>query len=196
MATTAVELGKPPYADMVWIPGGTFLMGSDHHYSEEAPTHQVTIEGFWIDKYTVTNDQFRRFVKETGHVTLSERVPKATDYPGAKPEMLVPASVVFQKPPQRVDLGNHYNWWSYVPGANWRHPEGPASSLKGRARHPVVHVAFEDAEACPEHSRRGLHPGYCKRNSGKREQTTVILPYRSYFQAITFCQLGRAERRW
>src|SRR5262249_9536548 len=79
--------------------------------------------------------------------TLAERAPNAADYPGAKPELLVAASVVFQKPRQRVDLRNHYNWWSYVPGANWRHPEGPASTLKGRANHPVVHVACEDAEA-------------------------------------------------
>jgi formylglycine-generating enzyme required for sulfatase activity len=95
----------------------------------------------------VTNAQFQHFVKATGYVTLAERVPNPADYPGAKPELLVAASVVFQKPRHRVDLGNHYNWWTYVPGANWRHPEGPASSLKGRAQHPVVHVAYEDAEA-------------------------------------------------
>src|SRR4030095_16490365 len=145
--TTAVDLSKPPSADMGWIPGGTFMMGSDHHYPEEAPTHQVTVEGFWMDTHTVTNAQFQRFVQATGYVTLSERVPNVADYPGAKPELLVAASVVFQKPRQRVDLRNHYNWWIYVPGANWRHPEGPASSLKGRANHPVVHVAFEDVEA-------------------------------------------------
>jgi formylglycine-generating enzyme required for sulfatase activity len=100
-----------------------------------------------MDMYTVTNIQFQRFVQATGYVTLSERTPKAENYPGAKPELLVPASVVFQKPRQRVDLKNHYNWWTYVPGANWRHPDGPASSLTGRGHHPVVHVAYEDAEA-------------------------------------------------
>jgi formylglycine-generating enzyme len=119
---TAIEARKPPFANMVWIPGGAFLMGSDHHYPEEAPAHKVTVEGFWIDQYTVTNAQFQRFVKETGYLTLAERVPNAAEYPGAKPELLVPASVVFQKPRQRVDLRNHYNWWIYVPGANWRHP--------------------------------------------------------------------------
>ena len=147
--TTApsIDISKPPFADMVWIPGGTFLMGSDHHYPEEAPAHTVTVDGCWMDTRTVTNTQFQRFVKETGYLTLSERVPNAADYPGAKPELLVPASVTFQKPPHRVDLSNHYNWWGYVPGANWRHPEGPASSLKGCANHPVVHVAYEDAQA-------------------------------------------------
>ena len=138
---------KPPFENMVWIPGGTFLMGSDKHYPEEAPAHEVTVEGFWMDEHTVTNEAFRKFVDATKHVTSAERAPKAEDYPGAKPELLVPASVVFNKPRQRVDLRDCYNWWIYVPGANWRHPEGPASSLKGRAKHPVVHVAYEDVEA-------------------------------------------------
>jgi formylglycine-generating enzyme required for sulfatase activity len=138
---------KPPFENMVWIPGGTFLMGSDKHYPEEAPAHEVTVEGFWMDEHTVTNEEFRKFVEATKHVTSAERAPKAEDYPGAKPELLVPASVVFNKPRQRVDLRDCYNWWIYVPGANWRHPEGPASSLKGKAKHPVVHVAYEDVEA-------------------------------------------------
>src|SRR4029453_12141117 len=138
---------KPPAKDMVWVPGGSFLMGSNDHYPEEAPAHQVTVEGFWMDQHTVTNAEFSRFVEETGYVTLAERAPKAEDYPGAKPELLVPASVVFRKPPIKVDLRNHYNWWTYIPGANWRHPKGPGSSLKGLAKHPVVHVAFEDVEA-------------------------------------------------
>ena len=137
----------PPSENMVWIPGGTFLMGSDKHYSEEAPAHEVTVEDFWMDRHTVTNEEFRKFVEATKHVTFAERPPKAEDYPGAKPELLVPASVVFNKPRQRVDLRDCYNWWIYVPGANWRHPEGPASSLKGKAKHPVVHVAYEDVEA-------------------------------------------------
>ena len=132
---------------MVWIPGGTFRMGSNDHYAEEAPAHDVTVGGFWIDQYTVTNAQFTRFIEATGYVTSAERPPNAADYPGALPEMLVAASVMFRRPQVKVDLSNHYNWWTYVPGANWRHPEGPASSLKGRAKHPVVHVAYEDAEA-------------------------------------------------
>jgi formylglycine-generating enzyme required for sulfatase activity len=132
---------------MVWISGGTFTMGSNDHYAEEAPAHQVAVEGFWIDAYPVTNLQFGRFVKATGYRTLAERVPDAADYPGATPELLVAGSVVFVRPAQRVDLNNHNNWWHWVPGACWRHPEGPGSTLNGRERHPVVHVAYEDAAA-------------------------------------------------
>jgi len=105
------------------------------------------VDNFWIDRTTVTNVQFRAFVEATGYVTLAERPPNPDDYPGAKPELLVPASVVFSKPAYRVDLSNHFNWWSYVPGACWRHPRGPASSIEGGDDHPVVHVAFEDAAA-------------------------------------------------
>ena len=133
--------------NMVWIAGGSFVMGCDIAYPEEAPAHKVTVDGFWIDKYTVTNEEFSKFVDATGYVTTAERIPKAEDYPGALPEMLVAASVVFQKSNQPVDLRNHYNWWTYVPGADWRHPEGPKSSIKDRAQHPVVHVSYEDAEA-------------------------------------------------
>ncbi|HET9943830.1 MAG TPA: formylglycine-generating enzyme family protein [Terriglobia bacterium] len=132
---------------MVWIPGGTFEMGSDKFYPEEQPPHQVTVNGFWMDQYTVTNEEWSRFISETGYVTFAERPAKADDYPGAAPELLVPASVVFKKPKRRVDLTNCYNWWTYVPGAQWRHPEGPESSLQDRERHPVVHLAYEDIEA-------------------------------------------------
>jgi formylglycine-generating enzyme len=132
---------------MVSIPGGTFLMGSDRHYPEEAPAHQVRAGRFWIDRYTVTNREFERFVDATGYVTLAERAVDPHDYPGAKPEMLEPASVVFRKSAGPVDLGNRYNWWTYIRGADWRHPRGPASSLQGIWDHPVVHVAYEDAEA-------------------------------------------------
>jgi formylglycine-generating enzyme required for sulfatase activity len=131
----------------VWIAGGTFTMGSDRHYPEEAPTHRVTVSGFWMDRHPVTNDEFARFVRETGHVTVAERTPDPADYPGADPELLVPASTVFRRPAGPVDMGNHYNWWTYVPGACWRHPEGPGSSIRRRARHPVVHLAWEDVEA-------------------------------------------------
>jgi formylglycine-generating enzyme required for sulfatase activity len=139
--------GKPPFENMAWIAGGTFLMGSNDHYPEEAPAHTVTVDPFWMDRFAVTNAQFSRFVESTGYVTLAEQAPDAKDYPGAKPELLVPASVVFRKPAHRVDLGNPYNWWTYIPGANWRHPQGPETSLKGLAKHPVVHVAYEDVEA-------------------------------------------------
>jgi formylglycine-generating enzyme required for sulfatase activity len=132
---------------MVWIPGGRYRMGSDDHYPEESPAHDVTVDGFWMDRYTVTNAGFRRFADATGHRTVAEQSANAADYPGAKAELLVPASVVFHKARHPVDLRNHYNWWAYVPGADWQHPEGPGSSLKDRAKHPVVHVAYDDALA-------------------------------------------------
>ena len=138
---------RSPDRDMVWIAGGTFKMGSDRHYREEGPAHSVSVGAFWIDKYEVTNEEFARFVDATKYVTSAERPPRAEDYPGALPEMLQPASVVFHNPGHSVDLRNPYYWWTYVPGADWRHPEGPESSIEGRARHPVVHVAYEDAEA-------------------------------------------------
>jgi formylglycine-generating enzyme required for sulfatase activity len=132
---------------MVWIPGGTFRMGSDRHYPEEAPVHRVTVDGFWIDRTPVTNASFRRFVQETGHVTFAEIAPDAADYPGAMPELLHPGSLVFVKPRNPVDLRDFRNWWTFMLGANWRHPRGPNSILNGREDHPVVHVAFTDAEA-------------------------------------------------
>jgi sulfatase modifying factor 1 len=132
---------------MAWIAGGTFRMGSDDHYPEEAPAHEVGVDGFWIDRHPVTNLEFTRFVKATGYLTSAERAPDPDKYPDAKPELLVPASVVFQPTTGPVDLSDHYNWWGYIPGADWRHPEGPESNLHGRERHPVVHIAYEDAEA-------------------------------------------------
>ena len=139
--------GPAPDQEMIWIPGGAFRMGSDDHYPEEAPAHRVTVSGFWIDRTQVTNAAFRRFIKATGHVTVAERAPDPALYPGAKPEMLVPGSVVFRQPPGRVPMGSHYVWWDWLPGADWRHPEGPGSTLDGRERHPVVHVAWEDVAA-------------------------------------------------
>ena len=132
---------------MAWIPGGTYLMGSDRHYPEEAPAHFVTVNGFWMDRTTVTNADFRRFVDATGHITLAERPVNPADYPGAPPEMLEPSAVVFQKSSGPVDLRNPHNWWTYVRGANWRHPRGPGSTLQGLWKHPVVHVAYADVEA-------------------------------------------------
>jgi formylglycine-generating enzyme len=133
--------------DMERIRGGGYMMGSNSHYPEEAPAHGVTVDSFLIDRYAVTNADFGRFIDATGYVTFAERTPRAEDYPGATPEMLVPGSVVFQKPKRRVDTNNIYNWWDYVAGASWQHPSGPASSIEGLENHPVVHVAYEDAEA-------------------------------------------------
>lgn len=143
----ANDPGNAPDLDMVWIPGGTFVMGSNNHYSEEAPEHPVTIDGFWLDRFQVTNIKFRRFVQATGYVTVAERVPTIEEYPGADPDMLVAGSVVFTPPPGPVPMVDHYAWWRWQPGADWRHPEGPGSDLNGRDKHPVVHLAWEDVEA-------------------------------------------------
>ena len=139
--------GRPPARDMVWIPGGRSPMGSDHHYPEEAPAHRVEVDGFWIDRTTVTNAQFQKFVKATGHITLAEQAADPNLYPDARPELLQPASIVFVPPPRPIGKGDPYQWWRYVAGANWRHPEGPGSSIKGREHHPVVHLAHADALA-------------------------------------------------
>src|SRR4029079_10628333 len=120
-------LSLDPHPDMVWIPSGTFLMGSERHYPEEAPVHPVSVSGFWIDRFTVTNMQFQRFVEATKYLTVAERELDPKDYPGATPETLVPGSLVFHKPPHRVPLSNWANWWRYIPGTSWRHPEGPKS---------------------------------------------------------------------
>jgi formylglycine-generating enzyme len=138
---------QPPAKDMAWVPGGAFLMGSADFYPEEAPVRRVEVEGFWMDEHLVTNAEFRRFVKATGHVTVAERAPDPAEYPDADPALLVPGSLVFRMTPGPVDLRDYRNWWAYVPGASWRHPEGPGSDLGGRERHPVVHVAWEDAAA-------------------------------------------------
>ncbi len=145
--TPLTGMAPAPFPDMVWIPGGTFLMGSDRHYPEERPAHRVSVDGFWMDRCAVTNADFGRFVAATGWRTLAERPAKAEDYPGAAPEMLAPASVVFRKSAGPVDLRNPSNWWTLVAGADWRHPLGPDSTIDGRADHPVVQIAFEDAEA-------------------------------------------------
>jgi formylglycine-generating enzyme required for sulfatase activity len=135
-----------PFPGMVWIPGGTFQMGSDKHYPEERPAHRVSVDGFWIDRHPVTNARFENFVAATSHVTFAEIPPDPRDYPGALPHMLYAGSLVFVKPEGPVDRRNVGNWWQYMRGADWRHPHGPRSSIHGKAEHPVVHVSFADAE--------------------------------------------------
>ena len=137
----------PPYPDMVWIPGGTFQMGSDKHYPEERPVHRVSVDGFWIDRFPVTNERFAGFVEATNHVTFAESPPNPDDYPGALPDQLFAGSLVFVKPPGPVDRRQFSNWWSWVRGANWKHPYGEGSTIASLEQHPVVHVAFSDAEA-------------------------------------------------
>jgi formylglycine-generating enzyme len=133
--------------DMAHVPGGRFLMGSERFYREERPVRRVEVEPFLIDRRLVTNAQFARFVEATGYLTLAERAPDPEQYPDADPELLVAGSLVFEKPPAPVSLRDYRAWWAYVPGANWRHPEGAQSGLAGRTDHPVVHVAYEDAQA-------------------------------------------------
>ena len=157
-----VEHKNPPPAQapegMVWIPGGEFSMGAQdppdmndavgmQATTDSRPIHRVSVDGFWMDKTEVTNQQFAAFVKATGYVTVAEQTPRAEDFPGVPPEKLVAGSVVFSPPDHAVPIDNHFRWWSYVKGANWRHPLGPDSSIAGKETYPVVHVAYEDAVA-------------------------------------------------
>lgn len=137
----------PVHPGMVWIEGGTFQMGSDNHYPEEAPAHPVTVDGFFIDETPVTNRQFHAFVEATGYVTFAELVPDPEQYPGALPEMLQAGSLVFRPPAQAVSLDDWGQWWSFCFGANWRHPLGLGSSINGQEDHPVVHIAHCDVAA-------------------------------------------------
>jgi formylglycine-generating enzyme required for sulfatase activity len=146
-AAAAQPPGPAPFPDMVWIPGGTFEMGSNKHYPEERPAHRVAVDGFWMDRYPVTNERFARFIEATAHVTFAEIPPTPEDYPGALPDMLYAGSLVFVKPAGPVDLRDIRNWWQFMRGADWRHPYGPESGLGDLARHPVVHVNYGDAEA-------------------------------------------------
>ena len=136
-----------PLVDMIYIPGGTFGMGSDRHYPEEAPVHRVSVDAFWIDRTPVTNRQFRKFVNATNYVTFAEIAPDPKDYPGALPKMLKAGSLVFTPPNGPVDLRDWSQWWRFKFGADWRRPYGPRSSISGLDDHPVVHVAYRDAEA-------------------------------------------------
>lgn len=157
---TAENAARPAGAapeGMVWIPGGEFSMGAQDPpglddvgmkaTADSRPIHRVYVDGFWMDRTEVTNAQFAAFVQATGYVTVAERAPRAEDFPAAPPENLVAGSVVFSPPHHALKLDNHFQWWSYVKGANWRHPLGPASDLKGREQYPVVHIAYEDAAA-------------------------------------------------
>jgi len=149
---------SPAPAAMVWIPGGEFSMGAQDPpdmndavgmkaTTDSRPIHRVYVDGFWMDQTEVTNAQFAEFVKATGYVTLAERTPRAEEFPGVPLERLVAGSVVFSPPSHAVPLDNHFSWWSYVKSANWRYPLGPQSSTEGKEKHPVVHVAYEDAVA-------------------------------------------------
>jgi len=129
------------------VPGGTFSMGSDEFYPEERPIVAASVEDLWVDEHPVTNAAFRRFVADTGHVTVAEQPPDPADFPDADADLLVPGSQVFVPPAGPVPLDDWTRWWAWVPGADWCHPEGPETTLHGRDLHPVVHVGFEDATA-------------------------------------------------
>ena len=140
--------GDAPAPGMVWIPGGTFTMGSSfEHFPEEHPPHPVTVDGFWMDAFTVTNEDYTRFVRATGYETVAERPIDPAVFPDLKPEQLVPGSLVFKQPPGPVDLANLSHWWKFIAGASWRRPEGPGSDVSKRRKHPVVHLAWEDVDA-------------------------------------------------
>jgi len=132
--------------DLAWIPGQTTTLGSDHHYPEEGPTRQVSVDGFWMQTRQVTNAEYTAFVEDTGYVTVAERPLNPDDYPDAPAENLQPGSMVFTRTDGPVNLRHINLWWTWTPGANWRHPAGPHSSIAKRADHPVVQVAYEDAE--------------------------------------------------
>lgn len=153
----AAEKPGEPIPGMVWIAGGTFVMGTDEDqaYDHERPAHQVKVSGFWMDESEVTNEQFAVFVKETGYTTVAERKPKWEELqkqsppgtPAPPDSLLVPGALVFNPPGHPVMLNDYSQWWRWLPGTDWQHPEGPESNLDGRMHLPVVHVAFEDALA-------------------------------------------------
>lgn len=148
---------NPPPKGMVWIPGGEFSMGANDPpdlddigmkaTTDARPIHRVYVDGFYMDKTDVTNGQFARFVRATGYITMAERAPRPEDFPTLPPEDLVPGGLVFSPPEHGVQLGNYLAWWSFVKGANWRHPGGPHTDIRGKDSYPVVMVDYEDAAA-------------------------------------------------
>ena len=154
---TTTPAPAPAPSGMVWIPGGEFSMGctdpradlcgGNEPMDDARPVHRVSLAPYWMDRTEVTNAEFARFVAATGYITFAERKPRAEDYPGATPDQLVPGSVVFSPPREAVPLDNALRWWRYVPGADWRHPSGPNSTIVGHDQDPVLHIAYVDAAA-------------------------------------------------
>jgi formylglycine-generating enzyme len=144
------------FSGMSLVPGGAFHMGSIGFYPEERPVRSVEVDPLWFDEHPVTNEEFRTFVSATSYVTIAEQTPDAEDFPGADPALLVPGSQVFVPTSGPVSLQDWTRWWHWVPGADWQHPEGPASDLVGKEQHPVVHVGLEDARAYAEWAEKRL----------------------------------------
>ncbi len=161
--TNNTPTGEAPQG-MVWIPGGQFYMGiDDDDYPDANFVHPVYVDGFWMDKTEVTNEQYAKFVEATKYVTDAEKKINPKDFPQVKasewtPEKLLPCSIVFRKPPSNaeVDLDDYHSWWGLEPGASWKHPEGPDSTIKGREKHPVVHISYNDAVAYCKWAKRRL----------------------------------------
>lgn len=133
--------------EMAWVEGGAFMMGSERAYAEEGPVHTEQVTGFWISRYEVSNKQFAEFVEATSYVTVAERVPSPEEYPDIPKDLLVPGSAVFVAPDTFVSTVNPMAWWQFRAGADWRHPNGSETTIKGRDDFPVVHIAHEDALA-------------------------------------------------
>lgn len=160
----------------VWVNGADFLMGDDRFYAEEGPVHRVSVDGFWIDVHEVTNAQFRKFIEATGYITVAERTPTTRDWMNDVPaEQLIPGSVVFT--PERTALESGY-WWTWTAGANWRHPHGPESDIQGKDHFPVVHVAYEDAEAYAKWIGRSL-PTEAQFELAARSRRNTVFPWGS-----------------
>jgi formylglycine-generating enzyme required for sulfatase activity len=141
------ESQMPNRENMVFVEGSSFMMGSDKFYPEEKPVHKVKVDGFYMDKFPVTNRAFRDFVLATGYVTVAERPLNPAEFPTVPVENLVPGSMVFRKRTEAVDLKDYANWWQWIKGANWKHPQNPDSTIDGLDYHPVVHIAYEDGDA-------------------------------------------------
>jgi formylglycine-generating enzyme len=149
-----VAANNPLSGEMVWIPGGTFTMGANDGHSDEQPLHNIKLEGFYIDKTEVTNEQFARFVEATGYVTVAERPLTPGGNPSNPP--VVAGALIFEPPAEISSLADEPKWWKLTPGANWQHPEGPQSNIVGREKHPVVQVCWEDTVAYAKWSGKRL----------------------------------------